>query len=136
MLKAAYAYSFLQTEKLEVSVSAGLYILDVDFSVVSEDGNGEGEDGTVPMPMFGLHLNYRLAHKLFFSTSYEYFTISKDDADGKLTDGIISIEYRALEHLGFGFGYNAVSIEGENTENNDELIYEYDGVLAYVSWNF
>jgi hypothetical protein len=136
VLKAAYAYSFVQTDKVDVSVSGGLYLFDFDLNVVSEDGKREGEDGIAPMPMVGLHLNYRLTDKLFLTTSYEYFSIDDDDVEGELTDGRISFEYRAMEHLGFGVGYNAVSIDGEDTEDHDELVYDYEGVMAYLSWNF
>jgi len=34
-----------------------LYTFDVDLSVKSDDGKGEGDAGTAPFPMFGLAYN-------------------------------------------------------------------------------
>jgi hypothetical protein len=135
VLKLAYAYSFWQTEKFDLSASGGLYTFDVDILVKSTDGKQEGDAGTAPFPMFGLHLDYRLGKKVYFSTSFEYFVVNEDDIEGELTDARIDIEYRAFQNIGFGLGYNAVTIYAEDTDGGDEFDYEYDGILIYISWN-
>ena len=136
VLKLAYAYSFWQTEKIDLAASGGLYTFDVGIEVKSADGKQEGDEGTAPFPMFGLHLDYRLSKEVYFSTSFEYFAIEEDDFEGELTDTRIGIEYRPFENIGFGLGYNAVTILAEDTDNgDDEFDYEYDGILVYLSWN-
>lgn len=61
VFKLAYAYSFWQTEKVDLSVSGGAYLFDVDLNIISNEGIEEGESGTAPFPMFGLNLNYRMS---------------------------------------------------------------------------
>jgi len=134
VLKLAYAYSFWQTEKFDLSASAGLYTFDVDILVKSTNEQ-EGDAGTAPFPMFGLHLDYRLNKEVYFSTSFEYFVIDQDDFEGELTDIRIGIEYRPFENIGFGLGYNAATIFAEDTDSDDEFDFEYDGILVYISWN-
>ncbi len=135
VLKLAYAYSFWQTEEFDLSASGGLYTFDIDLQVKSADGIEEGGDGTSPFPMFGLHLDYHLGKKVYFSSSFEYFVINGNDFEGELTDARIGIEYRAFQKIGFGLGYNAVTIYAEDTDGDDEFDYEYDGILVYISWN-
>ena len=136
VLKLAYAYSFWQTDNIDLSVSGGLYTFDVNLQVKSNDGQSEGDEGTAPFPMFGLHLDYRLGKDVYLSTSFEYFVVNEDDFEGELTDGSINLEYRPFENIGFGLGYNAVTIFAEDTDSNDEFDYEYNGILVYLSWNY
>ena len=136
VLKIAYAYSFWQTDQFDLSASGGLYIFDIDLSVESEDGKEEGDQGTAPFPMFGLHLDYRLGKDIYLTTSFEYFAVKEDDFEGELTDARIGLEYRPFENIGFGLGYNAVTIFTEATDDDDEFDYEYEGILLYLSWNY
>ena len=75
VIKLAYAYSFYQTDKIDLRASAGGYIFDVDLRITPDEGDKEGESGTAPFPMFGLHFNYRLNDHLLLIAGYEYFTI-------------------------------------------------------------
>ena len=134
VIKFAYAYSFRQTEKLDLSASAGMYTLDYDLEVNSADGKHESADGTAPFPMFGLHLDYRLSKDVYLSSSFEYFVIDRSDVEGELTDTSISMEFRPFENFGFGLGYNRVTIYAEDNDD-DEFDYEYDGILVYISWS-
>ena len=135
ILKLAYAYSFWQTDKVDLSVSGGLYTFDIDISVKSEDGKQEGDAGTAPFPMFGVHLGYRLRESLYLNAGFEYFAVNESDVEGELTDALVSLEYRAFENVGFGLGYNAVGIFVESTEDDDDKFdFEYDGILLYLTW--
>ena len=136
VIKLAYGYSFYQTDKTDLSVSAGGYIFDVDMRITPNEGAEEGESGTAPFPMFGLHLNYRLSDRLMLIAGYEYFTIDKNDVEGELVDVIIGLEYRPASKFGLGLGYNNVAISAEDTDDNDDFDYEYDGILAYLSYSF
>jgi Protein of unknown function, DUF481 len=135
VLKLAYAYSFWQTDDLDVSASAGLYTFNIGLKFESNNGQQEGDDKTTPFPMFGLQLKYRLSEQLYFSSSHEYFSIN-ENFEGKLTDSIVALEYRPFEHFGFGLGYSIVTLFAEDKEGDDEFDYEYGGYLSYVSWSF
>jgi hypothetical protein len=135
VLKLAYAYSFWQTEQFDLSASGGLYTFDIDLSVKSDDGKTEGDKGTAPFPMFGLHLDYRLSKDVYLITSFEYFAVHENDLEGELTDGGIYLEYRPYENIGFGLGYNAITIFVEDNGGDDSFDFEYDGLQVYLSWN-
>ena len=138
ILKFAYAYSFWQTEKFDLSASGGLYTFDITLSVESDDGKEEGDQGTAPFPMFGLHLDYRLGENIYLFSSFEYFALNEDNFEGELTDANIALEYRPFENIGFGLGYNAVTIfiEANDHDDDDEFDYKYDGIQLYLSWNY
>ena len=144
ILKLAYAYSFWQTEKFDLSASGGLYTFDIDLSVESEtsekseesdEGKAAGDKGTAPFPMFGLHFDYRVSKELYITTSFEYFVVNENNFEGELTDGSISLEFRPYKNIGFGLGYNAITIFAEDNDGKDTFDYEYDGMLVYLSWN-
>jgi len=107
----------------------------MDFSVKAENGITEGDKATAPFPMFGLHLDYRLNSKLYVTTSFEYFALNENDFEGELTDAGINLEFRPYENIGFGLGYNAITIFAEDKEGDDYFDYEYDGMLVYLSWS-
>jgi len=136
VFKLAYAYSFWQTDKVDISASAGGYIFDVDLRITPNEGEKESESGTAPFPMFGLHFNYRITDRLMLIAGYEYFTIDKSEAEGELIDVVVGLEYKAYKKIGLGIGYNNVSISAENPEDKDEFDYEYDGILAYFTYSF
>jgi hypothetical protein len=136
VIKLAYAYSFWQTDKYDISASAGGYIFNIDLNLTPSDGPKEGESGTAPFPMFGLHLYYRFNERLMLNAGYQYFTINKNDIEGELIDVILSLEYKAFEKVGLGIGYNNVSIYAEDSDDNDEFEFEYDGILAYITYSF
>ena len=136
VFKLAYAYSLWQTEKMDLSISGGAYMFDVDLNIISDEGIEEGESGTAPFPMFGLNLNYRMNDRFRFIAGYEYFSINKNDFEGELIDMIVALEFKPFEKIGFGIGYNDVSIFAEDSDANDEFEYEYDGILAYVTITF
>ncbi len=134
VLKLSYIYSVWQTEKVDLGLSGGLYTFDLDLKVESDLGASESEDGTAPFPVFGLHLDYRFEKDVYLIGSYEYFKIDENDFEGDLTDFRLGVELRHFENIGFGLTYNDVSLNTESTDNDDTFDYEYDGILAYLSW--
>lgn len=87
---------------------------------------------TAPFPMFGLRGAWLLRPELVLRTSVEYFAISEGDVEGSLLDLLVAVEYRLKERWGVGIGYNYLDLEAENTDSEDELVYQYDGFLLYA----
>ena len=136
ILKLSYIHSVWQTEKIDLGLAAGFYTFDIDLKVESLAGSDESEDGTAPFPVFGLHLDYRFAEDLYFTGGYEYFEFDENDFEGDLTDIRLGVELRYFEQVGIGLMYNDVSLNTESSDNDDTFDYEYDGILAYLSWHF
>ena len=84
-----YVYSFYQSDKWELGVTAGLYWMDVeialeatgDIQVRTREGDGdisfqddykESERAHAPLPLFGLSANYRLAPNWEVGAGFRY----------------------------------------------------------------
>jgi len=132
--KLAYTYSIWQTPDYDLGFTTGLHIFEVDLTIEADVAETEESEETAPFPMFGLRGAWLLRPDLFLRTSVEYFAISEGDVEGSLLDLLVSIEYRFSERWGVGIGYNNLHVEAENTDSDDELDYEYDGVLLYAKW--
>ena len=134
--KLAYAYSVWQTDTLDISVSGGIYSFELGLNMRADGGQREDDSSFASFPMFGVHGEYRVSKRLFFSSSFEYFAINEDDFEGELTDALISLEYRVFDHIGLGAGYNRVTVYAEDSNSDDKFDYEYDGILAYLTVSF
>ena len=66
----------------------------------------------------------------------EYFEIDNSDVDATYIDTTISLEYRIRERTGVGLAYNLVNVDGEDKESDDSAVFDYDGLLLYVFYNF
>ncbi len=135
VLKVAYTYSFFQNQTVDLGVSAGLTGLYVDANLLGVIGSEESE-GFAPYPIFGLRLSYAISRKLFLKANIDYFEIKSGDVEAQTVDGLVALEYRTWENVGFGGGYNVVNLEGEDKADKDEGKLEYEGLLAYVKVYF
>lgn len=134
-LKFAYTHSIWQTSGYDIGLSAGLLVFDYDLEVKAE-GNAlddEGDDATSPFPMLGLRGSWQLQPSLFLRAHYEYFAVDDGDIEGDLEDYMVALEYRFAEAWGAGLGYNYQRLDVENVDSNDELVYEYDGLMLYLN---
>ncbi|UCH41643.1 MAG: DUF481 domain-containing protein [Gammaproteobacteria bacterium] len=129
--KLAYTYSIWQTPDYDLGFTTGLHIFEVGLTIKTDLAKTEDSDETAPFPMFGLRGSWLLDPDVFFRTSIEYFAISEGDVEGSLLDILVSIEYKFSKRWGFGIGYNHLDLEAENSDSQDELDYEYDGILLY-----
>lgn len=133
--KFAYTYSIWQTSGYDIGLSAGLLLFDYDLEVEAEGSalDDEGDDDTSPFPMLGLRGSWQLQPSLFLRAHYEYFAVDDGDIDGKLEDYMVTLEYRFAEGWGAGLGYNFQKLDVENVDSNDELVYEYEGLMLYLN---
>ena len=135
--KLTYSYSLLQNQKVDLAVAAGIYTAFFDFrSTDIETGATEGDDGTAPVPVFGLRGAFLINPRWTANAYLEYFHIDNSDADATYIDTTIFLEYRVRENTGIGFGYNLVNVDGEDKGSDDAGDFDYDGLLLYLFYNF
>jgi hypothetical protein len=142
--KAAYAYSFLMNETFDISVSAGLFMTDVELEVETvATGIDEFEELLIPLPVIGLRANFALTPKLILKESLDLFYLEYESFKGHLLDLNLALEYRIWKHVGLGLGYEATRIEIEAEDDDDEpldlagkLDFRYTGVLFYAVYYF
>ncbi|TDJ71739.1 MAG: hypothetical protein E2O38_06925 [Proteobacteria bacterium] len=68
--------------------------------------------------------------------SLDYFEIDEGDVEGQVIDILIGLEHQTWTNVGLGIGYNDVSLEAENKEDQDELDWKYDGFFGYARFRF
>ncbi len=132
-----YTYSFFQNNTIDLGVSTGVNIYEFDSSLTAPStGIEQDGDGTAPFPVFGLRLLWNFKPKLSLAASLDYFEINEGDIEGEVIDLLVGLDHQTWTNAGLGLGYNEVSIDAENTEEGDELDWDYDGFFGYARFRF
>ena len=135
--KLTYSYSLIQNQQIDFAAAAGVYLADFDIRTVNLDnGDADGEDSLVPVPLIGLRAAYMFSPRFIANAYVEYLTYDSGDSDATYLDTTLSLEYRLRDHFGAGLAYNLVNIDGEDKSSDDEGDFEYRGLLLFVLYNF
>lgn len=143
--KVAYGYSFYHNEKVELMLTAGLHITSIDLGIgaqgtidgVYENNYSSGAKATVPLPVFGFKGEYTIINeKLFVNYKTEYFFMQYENYSGALLTSSLNLEYRFMEHIGAGVGYNSNKILLKAEDNNKifEVKNDLSGVMIYLTY--
>jgi hypothetical protein len=137
MYRGGYTWSFLQNDEWELGLSAGVYYIDLDMHLESVDHQVRAQDSTgEPFPMFGLSGTWLVNKDWLIRGTAEAFKIDRGNTDGDFYNIRFAGEYSITEALSVGAGYDLVRIDAENTKNNDEIVYDYDGAVIFLRWQF
>ncbi len=135
----AYSYYFINQANLELGAAIGVQVPDIDASLVDTNTNiSEAYSGTVPIPTVGLRANVSVLPNLSLRGSADLFSVSVGDFDGSLMDVSVKAEYRILDTLGIGVGYNKFDIDGslQNTSEDFATNLNYDGASVFLNLRF
>lgn len=138
--KLAYAYSFYKSPKVELSFIAGLNLL--DYSVVMDNktsGRVETADVTVPLPVFGMSMDYTIAPRWLVHFKMETFYLEYDDKiRGSLMDAGLGLEYRVLKNMGLGIDISRFALDAkvDTSSYSGSVTDLYRGINLYVSAYF
>lgn len=148
--KINYVYSFYHNDKVELALSAGLHITSIDAGIGASgtitDKNGvtyttdsysSAASATAPLPVVGFKGEYTVIDKrLFVTYKADYFVLNYETFKGTLTSTALNVEYRFIEHVGVGIGYNANKISLQTKDGNAELdiTNNLSGVQAYFTY--
>jgi hypothetical protein len=139
----AYEFAFLRGDNYEVGASIGIHNLKFTLGLdvtgnnvnLSESRTAEANG---PLPMIGLNGTWKINDKFYFQALAQFFKISYDPYDGRLTDFNASIVWQAFQHVGFGVGYNdfttRVDVDGDNFQGR--LKWRYGGARIFVTASF
>jgi len=143
--KLNYAYSFYHNEKVELSIGAGLHVMDISTGLsgqASIDGNtasftSESVDVLAPLPVIGFDLDYAVTPRFHVRGSVDYFGLSVDKYSGSFTDVLISADYQAFDNFGLGAGLNITNLDATvDGTTKYELDQSITGFLVYLSYNY
>lgn len=141
--KAGWAWSFINVQKFEFFLGAGLNIRRANLKF-AETGLGAGStqqfdgSGTIPLPTFTFGGIYYITKKLSAQFRLEGFALEFGDYKGRLQDNYITLDYGITDHFGIGGGLNFYNLDIEitDTELRGELESDYVGLLLYVKGFF
>lgn len=143
--KLNYAYSFYHNKDVELGLSIGLHITNLDLGLsASGEINGVSSQALVsstkllaPLPVVGFRGEYTIIEKrLFAQYKADYFYLQFDDFAGSFISTTLNLEYRFLENYGVGLGYNAnrLEIEADNGTVGVNVKNSLNGVIAYFTY--
>jgi len=143
--KINYGYSFYHNEKVELMLTAGLHITSIDMGLHASgvvDGNStnsfsSANGATIPLPVVGFTGEYTIIDKvLFVSYKTDYFILDYDGVQGSLISNALNLEYRFVDHVGVGLGYNSnqIYLSAEDGDTKLEVTNNLSGVLLYLTY--
>ena len=151
IIRGTYSYAVLQDERMRIAVGLGLYAVPLEYrlSIETTGGSGrssvEGADTTLPLPAFALRGEFQLIPKLFLNASIDAMYLEISDFQGSLLDVNLALEYRPWKHVGFGVGYNGMSVHAEGESGNSDypgadfvgsVDVRFSGLMLYGKFSF
>jgi hypothetical protein len=149
IIRGTYTYAILQDERMRIALGLGLYAVPVEYRLSIETTGGrssvEGADTILPLPALALRGDFQLIPKLFLYASIDAMYLEVSDFQGSLLDVNIGLEYRPWKHVGFGLGYNGMSVhaEAEDSSSNypgadfvGSVDVRFSGLMLYGKLTF
>jgi hypothetical protein len=149
IIRGTYSYALLQDERMRIALGLGVYAVPLRYKVSGSTTSGrsavEGADTTLPLPAVALRAEFQLIPRLFLNASIDAMYLEISDFKGTLLDVNLALEYRPWKYVGFGLGYNAlsVSVEGESKSSDypganfvGTADVRYSGLLLYGKFTF
>lgn len=138
IIRLNYSYAILQDDRMRIAAGLGVYAVPLkyglSYSGTGGSGNVDGADVTLPLPALVLSGEFQLVRKLYLNMSLDAMYLKIGNFQGSLLDVNVGLEYRPWKHVGFGFGYNGLSVHVEGQSSGSE----YPGVnfVGTVDVNF
>ena len=143
--KINYGYSFYHNEKVELALTAGLHITSLDVGLAASGTvNGtptntysDGASATAPLPVVGFKGEYTIIDKrLFINYKTDYFFMKYENFNGSLISSALNLEYRFVDNVGIGIGYNAnkIFLKADDGDKKLEIDNTLSGALVYFTY--
>jgi len=145
ILKLSYFWSFYHNDKVELYTSAGIHgtTFEVDLEVENNLGASSSQEArrmssTIPLPNFGLGVQYSVTPKLSWFLQADLFAMRYEDWTGSFSDLQFAVEYQVFEYLGLGIGVGSTGLNVTETTNTYRFAYEnkLSGVNFYLTSAF
>lgn len=145
IIRGTYSYAILQDERMRIALGLGVYAVPLKYGLHVEGRSVNGADTTLPLPAVALRAEFQLIPKLYLYSSVDAMYLKIDDFKGSLLDVNIGVEYRPWKHVGFGLGYNSMSVDvkAESDSSNypgadfvGDVGVRFSGLLLYGKFSF
>ncbi|MFP4334419.1 MAG: hypothetical protein ACOC0Q_03630 [Wenzhouxiangella sp.] len=147
MYQLGYEYAFHRSQNRELTVAAGLHVMDVRAALAagaevdgSELGNfrTDGGEVTAPLPVLGLAGLWSLPGNLWLKARAEYFYLAFDDYEGQIQNYRLAMTWqpRAWLGIGLGYDYSSLNVDIDRTAFTGKLDWTYSGPMVFYSASF
>jgi len=143
----SYIYSVYKKPNLEVGLSAGLYWLSTDSTILAAgEIQAEGDDTPVfksdfeskqklqaPLPLFGISADYAITPSWRTRAAFRYLHVTIENIEGDVFTVDIGTKYYFNRHWGLGasLGYVDLNVDTDGVLLTNSLGWSYDGILIY-----
>jgi hypothetical protein len=136
--KAAYNYSFLQDDRINLAAGIGVFVMPIKYGVSASGIGATAEDITAPLPVIGLRADFALTPKWFLRASTDVFYLKVGDFKGAVWDSMTAVEYKPWKNFGLGLAANqfklGIEAQGSDYPNVDfvgNIKFDYVGLMLY-----
>jgi hypothetical protein len=145
IIQAAYSYSFIQDDRLDLAAVGGFYIMPINFGLTATRVTTAEKNlkFTAPLPVVGLRLDVALTPKWYLRTGSQFFYVEYGSFTGKLTELRAAVEFLPVKHFGVGLGVDSMrfrlaanSEDYPNINLNGKVELEYTGLQLYGKLRF
>jgi hypothetical protein len=145
IFQAAYSYSFIQDDRLDLAAMVGFYVMPIDFGLeVTGLVDKEGQQNfTAPLPVVGLRVDVAIAPKWYFRSGAQVFYLEYEQFTGSLIETRAAVEYNPWQHVGVGLGLDVLRFnldaDGEDYPSIDlvgSVEFNYTGLQLYMRFFF
>lgn len=142
IIRGMYDYAFFKDERIMLAVSAGVYVLPMDFSIGTDHIINESAKVIAPLPVLGFRNTFFITPKVILKQNIEVLYVKTASIKGLISDLNMWLEYNPFKHFGFGLGFNTFRFNFSayesigNTDFQGTLSTDFTGLLFYGKYYF
>lgn len=114
---------------------AGVQVINLDSSIVSDTGTLEEKDLHLPIPVIGATLGIHPGDKLAIHAKITGMAANVSGIDAKLFDGFVGLDYYFIPKFGLTIGYKAFILDAEDEDEGNEVDMNQTGPYAGLSFH-
>jgi hypothetical protein len=135
MLGLTYGYSVVKLPRLDVALTFGVQIIEVEANaVVTSRVVRDAETGVTPLPLAGIEGRYDFNDRWSAEMRLQYLSVEFDEIDGSVMDARAALTWRKNPYLVFGLGYRAfgVEVDSRDLDTPGRVEMEMAGPLLFM----
>lgn len=152
--RLTYRYRFFENSRTNMNLMAGLHGMRVNASlalsgnlivdgepvfVLPDEPDVEVEKTKLPLPHFGLGINYAFKPQLIGYAMAKGFALEIGDTYGRLVEANVGVQYQMKKNFGIGGGvkwFFLDIVEDENQLVDVNMDFDFFGPAVYVTYTF
>lgn len=112
LTEVGYAYRLGGSERSQWWFDVAIFVQDTALTMVETGTGGDrsSEDVVLPLPKFGISLDYAFTNRWIGHAGIDVFKLTIDDVGGSLLDLRATLDYRFSENFSAGAGWHVINV--------------------------